>query len=127
MLNSMNWKRGLLRLWVVFTLAWTPWWGYQAWEANKSVSAWRGLVQDWSGMANRARHEADQAPSSHPGGLSKSFYETASKHYMEELENAALNRDQAEEDLEKSVLFLPVPLCFLLFYPVVRWVTRGFK
>ena len=45
----MNWRRGLIRLWLAVSVSWTlgvAWFGYQQWHFNRQIIRDEGLCAD---------------------------------------------------------------------------------
>ena len=106
--ESPRFRRGIIRVWIAFTVPWLIYWIWAFVDANHTVNWNQDII---------STYVAQNLDS--PGYLSGAI--------KEQFNFAVDRRNQAKETAELAVkLGLSVPLGLVVLYFVLVWVRRGF-
>lgn len=124
----MNYKRGLFRLWLVFSVCWCSYFGWQAYESNRDYNFWAPQVSKQYELLNKSGRAYEKAPNWHENGMDKRYYKAEFEQYQSRFDEAVRYRDVASAKFETAGFFGPVvPFALLVGYFVVVFIARGFK
>jgi hypothetical protein len=108
----MNINKGLARLWVVVSLPWSVWWGYEYYDGLRGQKSFHNL----------AMYEYEQIKYFNPDLLVTLNKRHESHHNYLDLRNASIDRK------ETAIIVGPaLPLGYLLLWAALRWVSLGLR
>ena len=100
----MHIRRGLFRLYLVLSVLWVGWFGYEIYDSGRSVTAARDFIQTYNNERRLGRPSA---------------YDIAELVKWQSQESAR------QKSAERAVLAFPVLVPILYF--LCNWIVRGFR
>lgn len=126
---KVNYRRGLFRLWMVFTIAWVGYFGWLGVTSYREAASLRELAQRlWEERDELSAQAKALDPNSAMGESQYRRLHAEAESLRDEgmrYGKWAMNRD---DDLEFAYIYGPtVPLLLLLLFPIGSFVVRGFS
>jgi hypothetical protein len=115
----MNWRKGLIRLWLVSSLAWISFFGWEYYDSTEKLKFWQNasveLVERIEIALERERNGIETAQ------MSSSELKQSQEQAYQLIKR---NRSRASN----AIYFGPtVPVVFIIIGGIGLWVGRGFK
>jgi hypothetical protein len=126
----MNYKQGLFRIWLVFTILWGGYWGYVYFSESKKLDLLTVELNVHTVFIDKNIAISKEAPEKVTGEnlKTKEYY----KNYIKTLINSAdqISKEMNEPitNIENSQIYGPItPAALLIGYFVFVWIRKGFK
>jgi hypothetical protein len=117
--EMINLKKGLIRLWIVFSIPWFAYWGWEYSDARKNAKDFQETVSDYYGRMTNAYSKYEKTK--HPYDLQTA--QSWEKNFNENVEY----RNEETVRYELASKFGPtVPLALFAFGVALLWVRNGF-
>ena len=126
----MNYKQGLLRIWLVFTILWGGYWGYVYISENQKLETLNSNVSFYYSEMDKIRNEQKTAPDSASGGVykTKSYLSNKLDELSKKVDDLNVEKDEPYKNIDNAQLYGPIgPIILLISYFVVGWIRKGFK
>jgi len=126
----MNYKQGLLRIWLVFTILWGGYWSYVYISENQKLETLNSNVSFYYSEMDKIRNEQKNAPDSTSSGVykTKSYLSNKLDELSKKVDDLNVERDEPYKNIDNAQLYGPIgPIILLISYFVVGWIRKGFK
>jgi hypothetical protein len=124
----MNYKRGLLRAWIVFSVLWGAGFGWASWQAYDCTQWTHALAVKYQEMRDVARSKFETAPMINPNGLDMVHYNGQATYYSDESAKYYGMRNRCGDEMKSyGGLAAGVPIALLVLFFVGLWIRRGFQ
>ncbi len=115
-LRATNWKRGLFRIWIAFSIPWMAYWGWAYLDSKANYAIWQSFVDTkYELLIN-----SDQL-------FKDGTYSRPKVELQRELDEVVDLRDEQADIVDRAAHLGPVvPASLLILFGLGYWVRRGF-
>ena len=129
----MNYRQGLFRIWLVFTILWGGYWGYEFIDAsyrlykNKNeieviAVKIKSAIEKQGNLVKNIRANKDN------GEVLIDFYPELINELEQEQKIKNLIKEYQTTEIKEALIFIfSLPLMLLISYFVFAWIRKGFK
>jgi hypothetical protein len=123
----MNYKKGLFRIWLVFTILWGGYWSYVYISESKKLDVLTAKLNVHSEFIDKNIAISKEAPEKVTGEnfKTKEYYKKYIKTLVNEADQIYDEMDEPIKNLENSQIYGPITPVGLVFgYFVFGWIRR---
>jgi hypothetical protein len=126
-MSVLNYRRGLLRLWLVFTIPWVSYFAWSGITAYGYAESYGDVARSYANMVVQMNASERSAPEYSSEYLTKANYREKAAQYRKDRDEALETAWAFREEVEQAYTFGPtVPLVLLVSYFIGTFVIRGF-
>ena len=126
----MDYKKGLFRIWLVFTILWGGYLGYVYFSESKKLSLLTAKLNVHTEFIDKNIATSKDAPekSTSENDKTKEYYKKYIRALVNEADQIYEEMDEPLKIIDNAQLYGPIcPIILLISYFVIGWIRKGFK
>ena len=127
MTRPHNIRRGLFRIWLLFTLVWSSYWVFAYFSASESLKSNNYYSAENYRRIKQLEKDKTAVPIFAENGLSKGYYQSRIDEGYIQAREIGVYSGHLEEQIDASILYGPgVPIGLVIVYVIYLWIRKGF-